>query len=486
VTPDNGGSMREFCARSFGCDLRSLAALRIALGLLLLAGLALRLPEFREHYTDAGAWPLAAAREDLPWTWSLYYLGNAGAFTAAMFAISALAAGALVLGWHTRLAIVISWVLLLSLQNRNALVLNGGDVLLRLLLFWGLFLPLGARWSLDAKRASVRNAVVVSIPTAALLLQVALVYVFNALYKTSESWRLAGTAIEESLRLETYVTAWGRSLLAAPDLLRLGTHAVWWLELLGPVLPFIPWRNAGFRIVAVMLFMGFHLALFCCLRIGLFPLIGVAAWLPFLPSAFWDRFRRNTVPAVSTQPAWLQIVAGLAFALVLTWNIAGYRREKLPSWLNPAVSAAVNTLRLDQKWTLFAPPLKREGWDVAVLECDENEYDAFTGAEIDWWRPASLADRYRSVNWRKFLSEIRRGPPSRARWLCKWFVQEWERAHPNAPVRRVRLHYLWEWTAKRQNPPGNQLIFEDPPGPLTEQSRLVNKRALDSPEKSDN
>jgi small subunit ribosomal protein S8 len=29
-------------------------------------------------------------------------------------------------------------------------VLNGGDVLLRLLLFWAIFLPLGARWAVDS------------------------------------------------------------------------------------------------------------------------------------------------------------------------------------------------------------------------------------------------------------------------------------------------------------------------------------------------
>jgi hypothetical protein len=484
VTPVRGGSLIGRYARCFACDLRSLAALRIGLGLLLLAGLAWRLPEFHQHYTDAGAWPMAAAREDAPWHWSLYFASSSVMFTGTLFAVSGIAAVALLIGWQTRAAAIVSWVLLVSLQNRNGLILNGGDVLLRLLLFWGLFLPLGARWSLDARRSSSSGNEIVSVATAALLLQVALVYVFNALYKKGESW-MDGHAIEETLRLETYATAWGRALLASPDLMRAGTHIVWWLELLGPILPFIPWGRAGFRMLAVILFIGFHVMLLCCLRIGLFPLVGVVAWLPFIPSAFWDRWLKKPPSEVFRQRWWVQTLAGTALVLVVAWNLVGYFKWKPPEWLNSATSATAYALRLDQKWTLFSPPLTREGWHVAVLECDDTEYDAFTGGEIDWERPAALSARYPSVNWRKYLAEVR-GRPARARWLCRWLVREWEQGHPHLPVRRVRLHYLWEWTAKRQTPPGNQLIFEEPPGPMTEVSRRVNQRGFDPPEKSDN
>ena len=36
--------------------------------------------------------------------------------------------------------------MLTGIDNRNPLVIDGGDDFLRMLLFWGLFLPLGARW----------------------------------------------------------------------------------------------------------------------------------------------------------------------------------------------------------------------------------------------------------------------------------------------------------------------------------------------------
>lgn len=471
----SAATFRDWGVRAFGCDLRSLAALRIALGLLLLAGLALRLPEFHAHYTDAGAWPIAAARQDAPRAWSLYFLHGSAMSAAILFAISALAAVALVAGWFTRTATIVSWVLLLSLQARNELMLNGGDVVLRLLLFWGALLPLGARWSMDARGRAETRGVVVSGATVGLLLQVALIYVFNALYKTSPAWHAGATAVEDALRLETYATPAGRWLLGYPAALQAGTRAVWWLELLGPALILIPWRTGAFRFAAFVLFAGFHLGLYATLRIGLFPLICVAAWLPVLPSSFWDFFRRRTAdePVVLRQPVAVHAAAAVAFAAVLVWNIGGMHGTKFAPWFRNSVHA----VRLEQKWQLFAPPHITEGWHVAVLECaDGEEYDALTGDIIDWRRPASLANGVRSVNWRKFLAGLRAGyKPERLRWLAIWLVREWEAAHPDRKVQRVRLHYLWEWTAKRQSPPDNALLYEDPPGKI---SAMLEKRKL--------
>jgi hypothetical protein len=66
-----------------------------------------------------------------------------------LFAIAALVAIALLVGYRTRLATVLL-ALLASLQARNPTLIQGGDNLLLLLLFWGMFLPLGARFAIDA------------------------------------------------------------------------------------------------------------------------------------------------------------------------------------------------------------------------------------------------------------------------------------------------------------------------------------------------
>jgi hypothetical protein len=135
-------------------DLRSLAALRVALALLLLCDLATRAPWLRLHHSDEGVWPRGVA--DAPWHFSLYRLGGLGT-ASVLHAVAALCALLLLAGWRTRLATAASWLLLVSLQVANPLLTNNGDILLRMLLLWGMFLPLGARWSLDARRRRERG-----------------------------------------------------------------------------------------------------------------------------------------------------------------------------------------------------------------------------------------------------------------------------------------------------------------------------------------
>ena len=186
---------RAALADLFALDLRSLALLRVGLALLLLGDLALRAGDLRAHYTDAGVLPRSA----LPpaGTLSLHLLGGSAAFQGALFAVAAAFAAALLVGWRTPLATAGSWFLLVSLHARNPVVLQGGDILLRVLLFWSLFLPLGARWSLDALRRAgppPGNRLVCG-GGIALLLQVCFVYWFSVALKSDPCWRADGTPI---------------------------------------------------------------------------------------------------------------------------------------------------------------------------------------------------------------------------------------------------------------------------------------------------
>ena len=70
---------------------------------------------------------------------------GSAAFETIPFLVAGLFAGLLLVGYRTGLATCVSWFMLLSVQARNPIILQGGDVLLRLLLFWGIFLPLGER-----------------------------------------------------------------------------------------------------------------------------------------------------------------------------------------------------------------------------------------------------------------------------------------------------------------------------------------------------
>ncbi len=82
---------------------------------------------------------------------SLFSLSGAWAFHVFVFVIAGLAAMAMLVGWHSRWAAAASCVLTLSLHLRESALLDVGDSLIGYLLLWSTLLPLGARWSLDAR-----------------------------------------------------------------------------------------------------------------------------------------------------------------------------------------------------------------------------------------------------------------------------------------------------------------------------------------------
>ena len=279
-------------ARLFAIDVRSLAAFRIALALILITDMWGRGQWLRAHYSDEGVLPRTALiAHHLPsWAWSLHLLSGQWQFQALLFALALAAAIGLLIGWRTRLMAAISWVLLVSLQDRNPLLLQGGDVLLRCLLFWALFLPLGAVASVDRwrSRAAPPPRAIASDATMALLLQVCVVYVCTGLEKTSPVWTSDRTAIQYALELGPFQTAVGAALLHAPGALKVLTAACLLLERYGPLLVLLPLCGGWFRLGVVMLFMCFHLGLAVAMRLGPFPYICLAAWMAFLPSVAWD------------------------------------------------------------------------------------------------------------------------------------------------------------------------------------------------------
>ena len=278
----------------FGADLRSLAVFRIVLALLVLADLANRATDMTAHYSDRGILPRVAVVSDAdvlsPYAFSLNLINGLPQFQALLFGVAALAALAMLAGYRTRLAVFIVWVLLLSIQYRNPLVLASGDVLLRLLLFWSLFLPLGAVWSVDrARRTEPRNLSMkfLSFGTAALFLQIAIMYWITAILKTGDEWR-DGTALYYTLSQEQVANQLGAFLLNFPTLLVAASFATLALEAFGPFLLFSPFFTGPIRTAAVAMFMGLHFVIWLAIDIGIFPWISALCMVCFLPVWFWD------------------------------------------------------------------------------------------------------------------------------------------------------------------------------------------------------
>src|SRR5262245_26115651 len=203
--------------RVLGLDLRALATLRISSALLVLLSLADRLRDFTAFYTDAGVLSSADVRngarfapwDGVSWIHPFGWLPDPWG-SIALFTVTAVAAVFLLVGRQSKLSGFLAWLMLTGIDNRNPDVINSGDDLLRMLLFWGLFLPLSARWSVDSARSSsLGSNQVLSGGTVAFLVQLAIVYVMSALFKSYRSWVIDRDALYYVLHLEQFVTPIG-------------------------------------------------------------------------------------------------------------------------------------------------------------------------------------------------------------------------------------------------------------------------------------
>ena len=276
----------------FGADLRSLAALRIVLALTVLFDLASRATNLAVHYSDGGILPRRVQAEKIePWLVSLNFMNGTAEFQWALFSVAALTAVAMLVGYRTRLMCVLVWVLVMSIQWRNYLVGYSADELLRLLLFWSMFLPLGACWSVDNLRGAVSDPPsrrVLSMASAGLFLQIAFVYWFTALLKSGAEWRVDGTALYYALSAKQLGTPIGAYLLQFPDLLKVLTFGTLAIEIVAPLLLFSPFFTVPARIAGIIGVVGLHIGISMTLAVGYFPWIGAACMVSFLPSWFWD------------------------------------------------------------------------------------------------------------------------------------------------------------------------------------------------------
>ncbi|WP_408959104.1 HTTM domain-containing protein [Natrinema sp. 74] len=470
--------------RRFAVDMRALAAFRIALGLLLLADLALRSRNLVAFYTDMGVLPRTALYSDYSPVYSLHAVSGEAWAIGLLFIVAAGFAVAMVVGYRTRLATVCSWLLLVSLHVRNPMVLNGGDVLFRMLLFWAMFLPLSDRWAIDAGRTDRTGVTVSNIATMALLCQVVAMYVVNALHKTKGEMWMNGEAIIYVFSLDYQFTILlGNVLAGYHDLLSIMTYMWIVLVVCSPLLLVLTGLP---RAALASAFVGMHFGMLLTMRIGLFPLIVIAAFIPFYPPVVWNgasalaaraglaeparRWGRRFEAAVPTgfgsridafadsifsprgvrslvadirergQTLFTSAVPALFLVLVVLSNAQAVGYTQVPDPGQSALEAA----QAEQHWRMFAPePLQTDGWYIvpATLE-NGSTVDAMYESEVRWEPPPSGTAVYPNARWRKYLSNVYQADNENHRsYLSNYLCQRWNRGH-ETDLEELELYYI--------------------------------------------
>lgn len=419
--------MKKRLIELFTIDLRALALFRIALAAIILYDLADRSHDLKALYSNEGVLPTTSPLVAFETTWrpSLHFLSGSPVFQIALFVLAALAAIGLLIGYKTRWACILSWIFLSSLQNRNWYVLQAGDIWLRLLLFWAMFLPLGERFSIDGlwKKKTDAAMAVVSFGSAGLLLQIATVYVFSGLFKWQDpSWH-DGTAVAHALAMRGYVTPFGTWLAGFPRVISFLTSFTLWFEILGPFFLFTP-----FRTIIAALFLLFQAGLGLSLHLALFPWIGAIATIPFCSPR--RQFRLPGLIRFERSPA--QIFALLAVIFMLSWNIFSLKREDPP---RNAFWAVGQLSGLAQGWPMFSSFTDEDIWYVFPAHLQDGRViDALSESPLLLWQaPQSLSGVYPSTRWYKYVNYLESRPelrPELARYLC----HRWRLRHPKGSL----------------------------------------------------
>lgn len=409
-------------ATVFAIDPRSLATFRILLGALLLVDLAIRAGDLGAMYSDDGMFSRAeiCQRATTIWNWSFHFGSGAWGYQAMLFGLAAIPAVALLIGIETRLATIVSWLMLVSIHHRVPPILSGADNLLRMLLFWAMFLPLASAWSVDCRRRGRCAAgPIVSAASAAILLQMGFMYFFSAISKSNTDW-FHGKAIAGSLAHDFYGAPAGVFLLQFPGLLKVITWGTLALEWSAPFLLFSPWNTARVRIALAALLAAMHLGIGLFLEVGLFSYVSLAGLSLFLPAEFWDsrwlaRLRRHSAPGAAAVPGsrprlpWpAQAFCVMALIFVFALNLNNLPGRPLAPLAPERWRPLTRGLGLAQHWGMFGAIPSKDGWCVAKAKLkDGSEVDLLrNGAPLDWRRPEFPARQYPNHFWQKIFREM--------------------------------------------------------------------------------
>ena len=400
-------------------DLAPVALFRIVYGVQLFNWFWQLFPNLAAFFTDEGFMPRGLLVSMFPDRFSLI-TGMGAWWQVALFWAACLAVAAmLTVGWHTRTACILAFLGVASFEWRNPLLLDGSDIVFRVIPFWLALTNCGDLYSVDAARRKASGEVVSgygpALPVRLLEVQVGWIYLMTGLEKMAGTLWKDGTATFYALQLEhTFGRSWAYPLatnMIVVHLMSWGTLAV---ELLFLPLTIIPWRVT--RLLAVVGAAMLHGGILTMMNVGNFPVIMLSALILFLPAewirSFVDevqarvspRFRPRFAAAaagaarqlrpVPAMPArgvgisdlrWVRVsgaavllaVSAVAFASAFPSWAAAYRPQG-------DLARVLVFSSLDQRWDMFSPdPAQADGWMLAPARLANGAtYDLLTGGPV--------------------------------------------------------------------------------------------------------
>ena len=271
-------------------DARDLAAMRIALGLILLVWWVELTPDLTFWFSAAG--PVDLELLDTNWTVhrSHFLDGLETRELQLVHGVGLIAILAFTAGFATPLMNLVVLFLLAAYWHRSPWIQNGGDRLLRIFVFYMLFTDSGRAWSVDARLRGLRDATAPVFSMRLIQLQLLVMYTYTGIAKFGGHTWLDGTAIYYSLSDIGYAR-WPHLLdaaLASPAVQAV-SRVMTWITLAWEALwaPLVLWRRT--RTATLILGVALHLGIYGLIAVGIFSWSTLWGYLAFLPSGWAGR-----------------------------------------------------------------------------------------------------------------------------------------------------------------------------------------------------
>ncbi|MFY9264019.1 MAG: HTTM domain-containing protein [Solirubrobacterales bacterium] len=265
------------------------ALIRIALGAIVTLWTISLFNDAESFFTANGI--LASMPPQQNGGWSLFQLSSSYPFVLTVLVVLLLAAIALTLGWHSRIAAVLVFIGLISVIRRDPYTFNSGDVLLKAIAFFVIFAPTSASLSLDRYRKNrddfwrfPKRAI---WPLRLLQIQMSVIYTTAVWDKVRGVTWNNGTAASYAQRLDDLarfrLPNWITTSEPLANMFTFGTLAV---EL---ALGLLVW-NKTLRPWVLLAGVGLHLGIDLTIRVGFFSYTILLLYIAFVSPKRAEQF----------------------------------------------------------------------------------------------------------------------------------------------------------------------------------------------------
>jgi hypothetical protein len=423
----------------FWLDMRAIGLFRFFLGSMVVVDLLVRMTALEAHYSDSGLFPRHLYAEGylnsiLKLT---YFVTGDSSLIALVFLVNIFAAIALAIGFHGRVFSLVCFVMLSSLHERAPYILQGGDVLLRVMLLWASFLPLDRYYALRSVRCEEDKSFA-DLRAAGLILQFVMMYWFSVFLKSGEAWISDGSAVYYALNIDEMAKApaeWFREKFV---LTQVATYATLIAEALCPLALFLPSSFYKWRAAAVIGLMVMHIAFGSFLTLGLFSPIVITGLIAFLPlqeilstKLFttwsqnlqkWNLFfatmgQKRFAPVIDPSSCRVKPSHLIALQRCLCLGLIGLvfisnliKGKEPPPPDSSLVLSFVKELGVDQHWGLFAPMPTQTSMHPLIQGylADGSPFDLWQGKSgfAPAEDPERTSDIFPNPRWRKYFEFI--------------------------------------------------------------------------------